>query len=69
MRIPNARGVVAQHIGVLETIGLLFLITIVGVWLVKRQGVERSPPGSNLGTRERVAGRDSSRSCRHRLPL
>jgi UPF0716 protein FxsA len=31
--------VVASHIGVLETIGLLFLITVVGVWLVKRQGL------------------------------
>jgi UPF0716 protein FxsA len=31
--------VVASHIGVLETIGLLFLVTVIGVWLVKRQGV------------------------------
>ena len=30
---------VASAIGVLETIGLLFAITIVGIWLVKRQGV------------------------------
>ncbi|HEY2815173.1 MAG TPA: FxsA family protein [Acidimicrobiales bacterium] len=31
--------VVASHIGVLNTIGLLILITIAGVWIVKRQGV------------------------------
>jgi len=30
---------VASAIGVLETIGLLFAITIIGIWLVKRQGV------------------------------
>jgi UPF0716 protein FxsA len=30
---------VAESIGVLNTIGLLILISIVGVWLVKRQGL------------------------------
>jgi UPF0716 protein FxsA len=30
---------VASAIGVLETVGLLIAITIIGVWLVKRQGV------------------------------
>jgi UPF0716 protein FxsA len=32
-------AVVASHIGVAETILLLLAVTIVGVWLVKRQGV------------------------------
>jgi UPF0716 protein FxsA len=30
---------VASAIGVLQTIGLLLVITIVGIWLVKRQGI------------------------------
>ncbi len=30
---------VASAIGVLQTIGLLFAITIIGIWLVKRQGM------------------------------
>ena len=30
---------VASAIGVLQTVGLLIAITIIGVWLVKRQGV------------------------------